>query len=725
MEPSNRTAAWAAGATAGFAIAFQTAGKATRDTVFLSVYPVTDLPAMMIAAAGTSVLMALAAAWALTRRGPRRIVPVLFAISAVLLLGEWWLLAHAERAAAVLVYLHYSAFGAVLVSGLWSIVGERFDPRTARREIGRIGAAGTVGGVVGGLLAIGTGAQLSVPVMLPLLGALHLGAATFATIAGRGTKPPAPAAGDEVTPLATAARLPYLRILVSLVLLTTVAEVMLDYVFKARVTGHVGDGAGLLRFFAWFYTVTGLLAFGLQALGSKSALRHLGLARTAGTLPLATVAGAGGALFLPGFAPTVIARGAEAITRSSLYRSGYELLFAPLLPAEKRASKALVDVGVTRLGDVLGAVFVRFTLLVPGALQVLLGLTVIVSGAATLLVFRLQRGYARALERALAARAGLLDAVSVEADALQSALLHTVGGVGVTMEGRPVARDGAVATQETTEPVATDRLSELQSRDARRVRVALRAGPLPDEAVEIAIPMLAWDAVAADAGDALRARVPEAAGRLIAALLDPDEAFAVRRRLPVVLAAAPTQEVADGLLAGLDDARFEVRYRCGLALNRVVSKNPKVAIDRRRIVDTVEREVGVDRRVWESYRVLDQDEDESWSPMFDEVLHRRASRALAHVFTMLALVLPRRPLQLAFRGLHVADPHVRGTALEYLETVLPESVRRSLWGFLEDTRTGAPRRRPRDAILQDLLASDATIAMDLERLRRGRDTESQ
>ena len=61
----------------------------------------------------------------------------------------------------------------------------------------------------------------------------------------------------------------------------------------------------------------------------------------------------------------VAARGAEAVARSSLYRSGYELLFAPLLPAEKRASKALVDVGVTRLGDVLGALFVRLTLLAP------------------------------------------------------------------------------------------------------------------------------------------------------------------------------------------------------------------------------------------------------------------------------------------------------------------------------------------------------------------------
>ena len=43
-------------------------------------------------------------------------------------------------------------FGAVLVSGFWSIINERFDARTARKYIGRIGVGATVGGIVGGLI---------------------------------------------------------------------------------------------------------------------------------------------------------------------------------------------------------------------------------------------------------------------------------------------------------------------------------------------------------------------------------------------------------------------------------------------------------------------------------------------------------------------------------------------------------------------------------------------
>jgi hypothetical protein len=62
----------------------------------------------------------------------------------------------------------------------------------------------------------------------------------------------------------------------------------------------------------------------------------------------------------------------------------------------------------------------------------------------------------------------------------------------------------------------------------------------------------------------------------------------------------------------------------------------------------------------------------------------QASQSLGHVFTLLALVLPAEPLRVAFRGLHSDDQRLRGTALEYLESVLPRDVRDLLWRFLED-----------------------------------------
>jgi hypothetical protein len=117
--------------------------------------------------------------------------------------------------------------------------------------------------------------------------------------------------------------------------------------------------------------------------------------------------------------------------------------------------------------------------------------------------------------------------------------------------------------------------------------------------------------------------------------------------------------------------------------------------------------------------LLSQLEDQEEHVFVDEFVKDRASRSLAHVFTLLSLALPPEPLRIAFRGLHTDDPKLRGTALEYLEGVLPPRIREQLWPFLEDRRPAATRpTRPRDEILADLLKSNESIMINLEELQR-------
>ncbi len=99
-------------------------------------------------------------------------------------------------------------------------------------------------------------------------------------------------------------------------------------------------------------------------------------------------------------------------------------------------------------------------------------------------------------------------------------------------------------------------------------------------------------------------------------------------------------------------------------------------------------------------------------------MRNRAGQSLAHVFTLLSLVLPREPLQIAFRSLYTDDQQLQGTALEYLEGVLPPPIRERLWPFLEDRGPASRRARPRDEILADLLRSNHSIMLNLEELRR-------
>jgi hypothetical protein len=93
------------------------------------------------------------------------------------------------------------------------------------------------------------------------------------------------------------------------------------------------------------------------------------------------------------------------------------------------------------------------------------------------------------------------------------------------------------------------------------------------------------------------------------------------------------------------------------------------------------------------------------------------------VFTLLSLILPAETLRLAFHGLHTQDAHLRGTALEYLESVLPEPVRLKLWPFLEVEQRRLARPLTPEQALQDLLASRESIVLALAAVRdRSRST---
>jgi hypothetical protein len=179
-----------------------------------------------------------------------------------------------------------------------------------------------------------------------------------------------------------------------------------------------------------------------------------------------------------------------------------------------------------------------------------------------------------------------------------------------------------------------------------------------------------------------------------------------------------SQRAVDSLLMGLEDIRFEVRFQCGRSLSAIVANQPDLRIDAARVFAVVQREVAVGRPVWEGRHLLDRLDDGESQTFVDEFVRTRANQSLAHVFTVLSLVLPAEPLQIAFRGLHADDEHLRGTALEYLESILPVAIRDPLWPFLEDHRPAGRTIKPREDILADLLRSNHSIMLNIEELRR-------
>ena len=721
MAPADdkRGAAWLATVSAVIVIASFVAGKAARDATLLARFDVKTLPIFIAISAVISLPVILLTGRLLARYGPAHLIPAVNLVSAALSLAEWLLIARAPQLIAVVVFFHLATAGGVLVSGFWSIVNERFDVQSAKRHIARIGIGATLGGIFGGVIAERAAVYLAPDAILLVLAGLQLVCAVTLYRFGRGPRRDtaaslAAAATARATPglaLRLATRSPLLRRLGGLVVLGAIAAGIMDYVFKADIV-HATSHDGLLRSLAIFYTVTSVITAIVQVVLCGPVIARLGVARSVGTLPATVTAFGVFALALPIPIAAAVARGAETVTRNSIYRAGYELIYAPLPEDQKRPAKVMLDVGADRIGDLLGAQLV--TLIVFAIAEPRTGLlvaTLCVGALAMVLAARLPRAYTAALEDSLLARApeaappppstgdepqpwitmtGLPSLGQAGEFAPLSLRMRARGRGAANPQragpGAPGSSGGSHASDRTRTPSphgdqVAAAVADLRSADPARIRRVL-AGELGPELAAHAIDLVGRDDVAREAIAALSAAAPRCTGLLIDALLDPQRDPMVRRRLPGVLLAGEPALATWGLWRALGDPTFDVRYRSGAVLARLASNGQLRGISTEDVFEAVRRELVADREVLAGHRVLDDLADDADAEARIEPV-QRASAGLEHVFTVLGLALPAEPLRIALHAVQTDDAELRGTALEYLESILPPDVRAQLWPLLE------------------------------------------
>ena len=726
VQPDRR--ATQAGMAACFAmISYQVSSKAVRDALFLSQFEVTSLPSMMIAASLLSIVAVFGTARAISRFTPAGAIPVAFVASSLLHVVIWLTADSYPRGSAVALYLLSVGIGSILTSGFWSMLSERFDPLSAKAVVGRIAGAGTLGGIIAGLVAERVAASASLTAMLMVL-ALYQLLGGLLLLAMRSPHKPVAREQPEASGLEVLRQTPYLKTLAALVALGTISAAMIDYVFKSVALAEYGKGEQLLRFFALFYTVTGVLTFVIQSTLGRRALTSLGTARSVATLPFAVSVGGVIALLAGGLWSTTVARGMETIFRGSLFRTGYEIFYMPMPLHEKRAAKGVIDVAFDRLGDALGSVFVMLVIAmgVASVQSVVLTAAVLVALAGLYVASRLEGAYINVLEHGLREQAPEMVAA---ATAYESLDLSMFGGpvtmpsadaisqhdATVTLPSPTLLSDASAATDD---PILKQ-ISTLRHGSRNQIRRAAPDAAEHPELIPHLISLLSRDDVCQVVIRALQPVAERHAGQLLDALLNEATEFGTRRRIPRILSSTARQVVADGLLLGLNDRRFEVRFQCGLALAELASRNRLLRFVPTEIFGYIQKEVAVSKPVWESHRLLDQPEDAEASPIFDEFLRSRTSRGLQHLFTLLSLVMPAEPLKLAFQGLHVEDPRLRGTALEYLYSVLPHEIRGRLWPLIDGRETpNIPDGRSREKVLDELMRADQTIYLRVEELRR-------
>jgi ATP:ADP antiporter, AAA family len=255
------------------------------------------------------------------------------------------------------------------------------------------------------------------------------------------------------------------------------------------------------------------------------------------------------------------------------------------------------------------------------------------------------------------------------------------------------------------------RCSDRRTSCSSRLRRAEGGEP---ELVGHVIPLLARSDVLLEAMRVLRRTAPHATGQLLDALLDRGQDVAVRRRIPRVLGRSATQRAADGLLLGLADPVFGVRRQCAATLARVTEREPAIDVPRGSIFAAVVRELQGAPEGWTED--VEPAATEDSSP--EARPQTPTERGLAHVFTLLSLAVDREPLQIAYWALLGADPALRGTALEYLENVLPDDVRRALWPHVGARARASTTARARQHVVQDLMRASETLGLSRQAMKR-------
>jgi hypothetical protein len=304
---------------------------------------------------------------------------------------------------------------------------------------------------------------------------------------------------------------------------------------------------------------------------------------------------------------------------------------------------------------------------------------VIAAGAELTVARRLRAQYVSALEGGLKRQGEDLQQAAPRFD-------FTVAGSMAGLDAASIRRalDDAAERKGTVpddDPVVAA-IASLRSGDLSRVRHVLRAPPTDPLIVGALVPLLANREILSQVVKALTAPGVRAAGQLVDALLDPATPDVVRRRLPLVLKSCASSLARDGLVQALAASSFEVRLRCGRALLALTDTHPALAVSPPAVLEAVEREL------------KGQDDD---------------GAVREHVFNLLALVLEREPVRIAALAFDSGEMYLRGTALEYLETVLTPGIFAALAPRLSTASAPVLDKRGASVVRAELLEAAATI----------------
>lgn len=302
--------------------------------------------------------------WVAARMPRRRLLPILYTFSALVLGGFATSLAidPGNVWVARAFYIWLSVMNLFVISIAWSLMADVFDPEQGHRLFGQIAAGASLGGLAGpliagfligpvgeaGLLFLSAGLLLSTLLCVRLLFA-------WQDRAGRQTSAPTPEriGGSIWAGFTLIARSRYLLAISGFVLLLTTASTFLYFEQARIVEATFPDRASQIQAFATIDVAVQSLTILIQIFFTGILAKRLGVTVLLVAVPVVMMLGfsllAVAATF-PVLAAVMIVR---RVGEYALVRPGREMLFTPVAVETKYKAKNAIDTFVYRAGDAI------------------------------------------------------------------------------------------------------------------------------------------------------------------------------------------------------------------------------------------------------------------------------------------------------------------------------------------------------------------------------------
>lgn len=367
--------------------------ETARDALFLARLGPTQLAWAYLAIA----VIAMLAVTAVRRWGGVRDPHRMLVIFLVIAVGGTAILAATITLAPWVVFVLYVWTGVVatlVVPCFWTLTDRSLRVAEAKRMFATIGAGGVLGALVGSALAGGLGSLVPAH-HLVTAGAIAFAIATTLAIVAAPRIPegePAPAAPAETSVVNRHSRR-YLRLLVALGVISTVALTLGDLTFKRVIAERLAP-EDLATVFGAIYTGLNILSLAIQLVLVPRLLSRFGVTTALTILPVILIATALG-FAVTGLLVAIIAlRLGDGGLRHSVHRIAGEILFLPLPPELRDGAKPIVD-AIGHRGGQAAAALIAFAGAAAGAGAIQLAVITAAFGVTWLLALAVvRRAYA-------------------------------------------------------------------------------------------------------------------------------------------------------------------------------------------------------------------------------------------------------------------------------------------------------------------------------------------